>query len=71
MLLDELEKTGEAENTLIVANEEAAQRLVDMANERGGPDNVTVLVARVSGEGLDRPEQGEALARRAYDFEAG
>lgn len=29
--------------------EEAACRLVDLANERGGPDNITVVVARVSG----------------------
>ncbi len=28
----------------------AAQRLVDLANEQGGADNVTVLVARVGGE---------------------
>jgi protein phosphatase len=27
--------------------EEAAQRLVDTANERGGPDNITVVIARV------------------------
>ncbi len=31
------------------APEEAARRLVDLANERGGPDNITVVVARVSG----------------------
>jgi protein phosphatase len=29
--------------------EAAARRLVDLANERGGPDNITVVVARVSG----------------------
>ncbi len=28
--------------------EEAAHRLVDLANERGGPDNITVVIARVS-----------------------
>lgn len=29
--------------------EAAARRLVDLANERGGPDNITVVVARLSG----------------------
>jgi PPM family protein phosphatase len=48
----------------------ACDQLVALANERGGPDNVTVLVARVCGEGLGRPEQGDRLARRAYDFDA-
>jgi protein phosphatase len=27
-------------------------RLVGLANDRGGPDNITVLVARMEGEGL-------------------
>lgn len=32
--------------------EEAAQSLVDLANLRGGPDNITVVLARVAGEEL-------------------
>src|SRR5690606_32399123 len=32
--------------------QEAAQALVDLANLRGGPDNVTVIVARVTGKDL-------------------
>lgn len=39
---------------------EAAQTLVDLANLRGGPDNVTVLIARVT-----RPEVTTAAARAA------
>jgi protein phosphatase len=35
---------------------EACQFLVDLANLRGGPDNITVLVVRVGGE----PEAGQA-----------
>jgi len=36
-----------AEVAGVLTLDEAAQRLVDMANERGGPDNVTVVIARV------------------------
>lgn len=28
------------------------QRLIDLANERGGPDNITVVAARITGGGL-------------------
>jgi len=35
-----------------LAPSEAAQALVDLANLRGGPDNVTVLIGRVSGPEL-------------------
>jgi serine/threonine protein phosphatase PrpC len=37
--------------------DEACARLVDLANERGGEDNITVIVAGVSG---DLPEQSNA-----------
>ncbi|MGH7539214.1 MAG: Stp1/IreP family PP2C-type Ser/Thr phosphatase [Gemmatimonadales bacterium] len=30
----------------------ACERLIAMANERGGPDNITVLIARLDGDGL-------------------
>ena len=42
---------GEAELARVAQSEgpsEACQRLIDMALERGGPDNITVLVLRVS-----------------------
>ena len=32
--------------------EEAAATLVDLANLRGGPDNITVVIAKVAGQGL-------------------
>lgn len=40
-------------------------RLIGLANDRGGPDNVTVIVARVEGAGLARPEDADGLGRRA------
>jgi serine/threonine protein phosphatase PrpC len=38
----------------------AAKQLVDLANERGGKDNITVVVAGVGG-GLSRPASGETI----------
>jgi protein phosphatase len=35
---------------------EACESLVDLANERGGEDNITVLVAQFSGGGLQPPD---------------
>ena len=40
--------------------EVAAKQLVDLANERGGKDNITVVVAGVGG-GLSRPATGETI----------
>jgi protein phosphatase len=42
------------------------ERLIALANARGGPDNITVLVARVDGEGLASADGGAAPARRVY-----
>ena len=41
----------------------APDRLIRLANQRGGPDNITVLVACVNGEGAN--DQGRGLARRS------
>jgi serine/threonine protein phosphatase PrpC len=38
----------------------AAKQLVDLANERGGKDNITVVVAGVGGQ-LSRPATGETI----------
>ncbi len=44
----------------------ACDQLIALANARGGPDNVTVLVARVDGGGLGHAQSGEGVARREY-----
>jgi serine/threonine protein phosphatase PrpC len=35
----------------------ACQKLIDLANERGGPDNITVILAKMTGDGLMAPEE--------------
>jgi hypothetical protein len=40
---------------------EAARKLVDIAKERGGEDNITVVLAHVSGDGVAEPPVGERV----------
>ena len=42
----------------------ACKELIDRANENGGPDNITVIVARFDGEGL-APAEGEETVGHA------
>jgi protein phosphatase len=59
---DGLSGLVEADELAAVVTEEddlstACQRLVDLSNERGGPDNITVVIARATGNGLAPPEE--------------
>src|SRR3954470_7944825 len=49
--------------TQIVSGEkdltQACKKLIDAANANGGPDNITVIVARFEGEGLPDPDDGD------------
>jgi protein phosphatase len=40
--------------------------LIDLANARGGPDNITVVTARFEGEGLPEAAGGEGVGYRSY-----
>jgi serine/threonine protein phosphatase PrpC len=40
--------------------------LIDLANERGGPDNITVVAARFQGEGLREPDDDEGVGYQVY-----
>lgn len=42
------------------------KRLIDRANETGGPDNITVIVARFDGAALDSEVTHDAVAHRVY-----
>ena len=45
---------------------ELCNELVDRANERGGPDNITVVVARFAGEGLRAPQSGDRIGQHSF-----
>jgi protein phosphatase len=53
----------------VVANEpdlmEVCKKLIDMANEAGGPDNITVVAARFEGDGLVE-QDAETPEHRVY-----
>lgn len=40
--------------------------LIELANQRGGPDNITVIVARFSGDGLGAPGDDESVGHQVY-----
>src|SRR5437667_2023605 len=44
----------------------AAERLIGLANERGGPDNITVIIARFDGEGLRPSDAREEVGHQTY-----
>ncbi|HEX6048686.1 MAG TPA: Stp1/IreP family PP2C-type Ser/Thr phosphatase [Gemmatimonadaceae bacterium] len=45
----------------------AAERLVELANSSGGPDNITVVIARFHGTGLTAPEPVDEVGHRVFD----
>jgi serine/threonine protein phosphatase PrpC len=44
----------------------ACRELIDRANENGGPDNITVIVARFEGDGLLPPEGEESVGHAVF-----
>jgi protein phosphatase len=44
----------------------ACGRLIDRANENGGPDNITVIIARFDGPGLADPADTDDVGHRAF-----
>lgn len=47
--------------------ERACRELITMANERGGPDNITTVVARFDGPGLAEPDITDPTGYAAYE----
>ena len=46
-------------------------RLIGLANDRGGPDNITVVVARLDGDGLATADRADPVGRRAFPLPEG
>ncbi|HTS89184.1 MAG TPA: Stp1/IreP family PP2C-type Ser/Thr phosphatase [Gemmatimonadales bacterium] len=46
-------------------------RLIELANTRGGPDNITVIAARFGGNGLPEPEGGAQVGHQVYPLTEG
>jgi protein phosphatase len=49
--------------------EEATRILCEMANAAGGPDNITVIVAHVDGDGMPAPTDADALKYELWRIE--
>jgi protein phosphatase len=45
--------------------------LIDLANERGGPDNITVVAAHFEGDGLPEPSEAEDVGYAVYHLQEG
>jgi serine/threonine protein phosphatase PrpC len=43
--------------------------LIDLANERGGPDNITAIAVRFDGEGLEPSDGQEAVGHQVYPLD--
>jgi len=44
----------------------ACNRLIELANESGGPDNITVVAARFEGAGLESPAESDDVGHRTF-----
>ena len=45
---------------------ETCSELIDLANARGGPDNITVIVARLGGDGLSEANSDDQVGHQPY-----
>ena len=59
---DEITRIVTEESSLALA----CERMIDRANEMGGPDNITVIVARFDGDGLAEPGGGDDVGHRVF-----
>jgi hypothetical protein len=47
----------------------AGQTLIDRANENGGPDNITVVIAHLEGEGLTAPTETDVVGHSVFELQ--
>jgi protein phosphatase len=48
----------------------AGQGLIDRANENGGPDNITVVIAHLEGDGLLPPGEGDVVGHSVFQLQS-
>jgi PPM family protein phosphatase len=48
---------------------EAGQTLINRANENGGPDNITVVIAQLEGEGLAPPGRDDVVGHSVFELQ--
>lgn len=60
--------TAEEIASLAMSDEPATAcvALVDLANQRGGPDNITIIIIRAEGDGLELPVPGDSVGRQIF-----
>jgi len=64
--IDEIARVVIEEQDLMMV----CKRLIDRANENGGPDNITVIAARFDGDGLISPASGDDVGHRVFPLPA-
>jgi serine/threonine protein phosphatase PrpC len=62
---DEIARIVTDEQDLVAA----CRRLIDLANEHGGPDNITVIAARFEGDGLIPPGSTDPVGHRVFPLQ--
>ena len=60
--IDEIARVVTEQHDLMMV----CKSLIDLANENGGPDNITVIAARFAGTGLTAPASGDNVGHRTF-----